>query len=531
MLQIARLAGIAALAAAMLAGTAVAKTPKDQLIIGMNMANLTSLDPHNMNSYETHHILGNVYDTLVRTDPKDASKLLPSVAEAWTFGEDGSITFTLREGIKFHSGRPVTAQDVAGSFHRNMRLGLLGAGPFREWGYTAANIEQMFQATDARTFVIKPAKKLAPKLKLFALARSVGSILDMEEVRAHEKAGDNARGWLASNSAGSGPYRLVRWNANDIVLMDRFDGYWGGPPKMRRIVVRHIPESQTQRLQLEGGDLDVGFQLSPADFDALANHPNVTVERIPGAGFYYFATSGKDPDLGKPAVRAALRWCIDYEGINSGIMKNYGLPAQNLVPQGNPAAIEPFGQKLDVERCRRELAAAGYPNGFKKTLNVLSSPPYAEIATAIQATMAKAGVQAEILRGNGEQTYGPMRNRQFQMVIGRSNATPQGDPDGWMRTLYNPDNRDEAKLSNLLAWRTSFYVPEVNRLIDEAASLTDDARRMPLYQEAQRIAEREILSVIPVSQRVDPFALSKRVKNYVGDPTWMVRWDVVEKTD
>ena len=108
----------------------------------------------------------------------------------------------------------------------------------------------------------------------------------------------------------------------------------------------------------------------------------------------------------------------------------------------------------------------------------------------------------------------------------------QADPDGWLRThVYNPDNTDAAKLSNLLAWRSSWYVPEVTKLMDEAASITDEAKRAKLYAEVVKKSEEAVPSVIPVSQRVDPYAKLKRVQNYVGDATWMVRWDVVDKTD
>lgn len=509
-----------------------AATPANQLVIGMNMANLTSLDPHNMNSYETHHILGNVYDTLVRTDPKDPGTVLPRAASAWTVGDDGAITFTLRDDVTFHSGRTMTAEDVVGSLRRAVKLGLLGAAYFKEWGYSAENVDQKFRAVDQRTVAIDPVTPIAPSLKLFTIARAVGSILDMEEVAANEKDGDLGRGWLAAASAGSGPFSLVRWNANDIVLLERHDAYWAGEPKMRRVIVRHIPESQTQRLQLERGDLDVGFQLSSADFDGLEATGTVTVDRIPGAGYYYFVMSAEDPDLAKPAVRRAIRFCIDYAGINAGVMKNYGQMITNFVPEGVPGAIPSLGYTYDPTRCKAELAAAGYPNGLEKTFRTLTSPPYSEIATAMQASMAKGGLEVEILPGNGDQTYGPMRNRQFEMGIGRSSSAVQADPDGWLRThVYNPDNSDEAKLSNLLGWRSSLQVPEVNRLMDEAASLTEMDKRAPLYQEVQRIYDAAAPTVLPVSQRVDPFAKSKRLTDYVGDPTWMVRWDTVGKTD
>ncbi|WGF87727.1 ABC transporter substrate-binding protein [Marinivivus vitaminiproducens] len=519
-----------AVSAMLLTGTASAETPPNQLVVGMNMANLTSLDPHNMNSYETHHILSNVYDTLVRTDPKDPKALLPQAAESWEASEDGTITFHLRDDIEFHSGNTLTAEDVAFSLQRAVKLNLLGAAYFKEWGYTAENVDEKFRAVDDTTFVMDPIKPIAPNLKLYVLARAVGAILDREVVAEHEVDGDMARGWMATNSAGSGPFQLARWNANDIVLLERFDDYWEGEPTMRRVIVRHIPESQTQRLQLEQGDLDVGIQLSSADLDGLAAGDNVTVEKIPGAGYYYFIMSTKDPDLAKPEVRRALIYCIDYEGIDKGVMQNYGLLADNFVPQGVPGAIEPLGHTLDVERCKQGLADAGYPNGLRKSLRVLTSPPYAEIATAVQATMAQAGVTLDILPGNGEQTYGPQRNRQFEMGIGRSSSAVHADPDGWLRThVYNPDNDDDAGFSNLLGWRSALFLPEVNRLMDEGATMTDDAKRMPLYQEAQRLYEEAGPSVVPVSQRVDPYAISNRVKNYVGNPTWMVRWNVVEK--
>lgn len=284
----ARVAAVAVVASVLAFAPASAKTPKDQLIVGIHMANLTSLDPHNMNSYESHHILANVYDTLVRTDPKDPAKILPRLAERWDVLEDGTIKFKLRRGAKFHSGRTVTAEDVVWSMRRAVKLGLLGAAYFTEWGYTTANVDQRFVAEGDDTFVMLPEKTIAPKIKLATIARAVGAVLDRETVLRNQRDGDLGRGWLASNAAGSGPFTLVRWNPNDIVLLDRFDGYWDGAAKMRRVVVRHIPESQTQRLQLEKGDLDVGIQLSSPDLDGLAANPAIAIDRIPGAGYYFF---------------------------------------------------------------------------------------------------------------------------------------------------------------------------------------------------------------------------------------------------
>ncbi len=457
---------------------------------------------------------------------------MPRIAESWQELPDGTIKFKIRRDVKFHSGRTMTLDDVVWSFRRAVKLGLLGAAYFTEWGYTAQNVDQKFRAEGDDVFVMDPVMPIAPKLKLYTIARAVGGVLDKETVLKNEKDGDLGRGWLASNSAGSGPFSLVRWNPNDIVLMDRFDGYYAGAAKMKRVVVRHLPESQTQRLQLEKGDLDVGIQLSSADIDGLATNPAIAVDRIPGAGYYFVILSLKDPDFAKPEVRKAIRYCINYDGINKNLMQNYGLPAVSYIPKGIPGYVEGVGNVYDPEKCKSGLAAAGYPNGFKKTFLTLSSPPYSEISTAIQADLAKVGITADIKAGNGDQTYGPMRNRQFEFGLGRSSSAVQADPDGWLRThVYNPNNTDGAKLSNLLAWRSSWDPPGVAKLMDEAASLTDEKKRAELYAEVVRRSEADVPSVIPVSQRVDPYAKLKRVLNYTGDATWMVRWDVVDKTD
>ncbi|MEZ2130994.1 MULTISPECIES: ABC transporter substrate-binding protein [unclassified Sinorhizobium] len=527
------LAATTALAAAFAVSPALADTPKDQLIIGMNMVNLTSLDPHNVNSYESYHFIANLYDTLVRDDLSSPGKLQPSLAKSWQVQPDGSIEFTLDDTATFQSGAPVTAEDVVYSFSRAVKLGLLGKTYFEQWGYTRDNVAEKFVAKDDHTFVMKVAKPISPTLKLGALTRAYAAILDSAEVQKHEKDGDMGRGWLASHSAGSGPFKLNRWNPNDIALLDRDDEYWGGEPKMKRVVVRHLPESQTERLLLEKGDLDVGFQLVSSDIDGLAKNPDIVIDRLKGSGFYYLIMSTEDPDFKKPEVRKAIRYCINYKDVNDVVMKNYGEAATTFVPEEVAGFIPGIGNVYDPAKCKQDLAAAGYPDGFTKQLLALSSVPYADLATAIQQNLSVAKIKTDIQTGNGDQTYGPMRNRKFQLGVGRTGSSSPGDADGWIRThAYNPNNAQDANLSNLQAWRASFELPEVNKLLDEAAAITgDEAKRVELYKQALKIFEDSAPPVIPISRRVDPYAKSARLVNYVGDPSWMTRWNQVEKKD
>lgn len=513
-------------------GDAWAKTPKDQLIIGMNLNNMLASDPHDVGQFEPSHVFANVYDMLVTTDPANPSKLLPGLAESWEVGQDGSITFKLRPGLKFHSGNPITAEDVAWSFNRVMALNKSPAGEYKEWGYSAQNIGQMVHVVGDGLVRFEQGTAVNPTYKLYVLAKPLGAIVDRKLLIDNTVNNDWGAAYLNRGSAGSGPFKMTRWQPNDVVVLDRVDGYWGGNAKMRRVVIRHIPESSTQRLQLGQGDLDVGYTLSSADFEGLAKHPDVTIVKLPGGGFYYFGISMKDPDLGKKEVRSALRWCIDFDGINSGIMTNYGIKWQRDVLPGLLGALPDLPYKLDIERCKAELAAAGYPQGMKKTLKVLSVPPFREIATAIQATMAKAGVTVEIQMGDGGQVYGAARNQDYQMIVGRSGSGYIPDPhDTVQSNVYYPADGDKVKYPNLQAWRASWHVPEITTLIEEGLAELDNDKRAAIYVKIQELTEQNVSWMFPISQRVDPFAINKRVVNYDADPTWRPRWEMVEKTD
>jgi peptide/nickel transport system substrate-binding protein len=105
-------AGALALACGLWNTEATAETPSDQLIIGMNMANMLGLDPHEIGQFEPSHVFANVYDQLLATSPDDLSEIVPLAVESWQVDEAGNIIMTPREGMTFHSGNPVTVDDV-----------------------------------------------------------------------------------------------------------------------------------------------------------------------------------------------------------------------------------------------------------------------------------------------------------------------------------------------------------------------------------------------------------------------------------
>ncbi|SFU31434.1 ABC transporter substrate-binding protein [Pseudoduganella namucuonensis] len=514
----------AALAAALAlsAAPAPAATPRDQLVIGMNMNNLLSLDPAGATGNDVLGVVANLYDYLVELDPHDLSQVKPALAERWEIAPDnGSLTLTLREGVRFQSGRPLTAADAAWSLHRVLKLNLAMASPWKSYGFSAANAQRLIQAVDERTLRIALPEPTDPKMVLYTLGTSVSAaILDRQAVMAHEKNGDMGAAWLLTHAAGSGPYALTEWRAKDAMLLDRHDGYWRGPAKLRRVVMRHVPESLSLRFMISRGDVDLAAGMAGPDIEALKHDAAVEVQPVLRGTSYYVAVSMKDPKFADKRVRLALRSLIDYEGINKAIMPHYGVAHQRPVMIGLAATLPDPGYRLDVAAAKKLLAAAGYPNGFSTNIKVLSDPPMINIATALQATLALAGIQASVQSGTGNQVYGAMRDRKFEIVVGRGGGGVEPHPHANLRALvYNPDNRDAAKLTNFQGWRTSFHSPEINRLIEQAVRERDPLAQTAMYRQVQQLYDAEVGAIQPISQMLETVVLSKRVHGYVGHPS------------
>lgn len=535
MTRSARLRLIATVSAAALglsALSAIAETPEDQLVVGFSMTNILTLDPAAITGKETVQVLANVYDGLVQLDPENRSEVQPDLAESWEVSDDATtITFTLRDGAQFASGNPVRAEDVVWSFRRLLTLNLAQASFLKTYGFTAEGAEQAFTATDDRTVVVTLPQQINPQLIIATLGIvGPGSILDSTLVQEHESDGDWGAAWLSQNSAGSAAFSLQQWQSNNLVLLTRNDNFWGEPSAMRRIIWRHIPESQSQRLQLDQHDLDIAFQLAPADLKALESAEGIDIQTTPSAGFYYLAMSMADERFQNPKLREAMRYLIDYQGMNDAILPYFGKPHQRPISGGFFGLLDDPGYAPDPEKAKALLAEAGYPDGIDVTLRALSDDPFLNLATALQGSLAQGGVRAEVITGSGEQIYGAMRERNFEMIVGRGGGGQLPDPDSNMRALiYNPDNSDEAQLTNFQGWRTSFSDTELNEMIDAAASEADDEARRQLYADIQNRIEEVVVPIIPFSEVVTSVAYRDDLEGFVLNPSWSTDLATVTK--
>lgn len=500
-------------------GPAVAATPKDTLVIALAFDDIITLDPAEAFEISAGELMGNSYDRLVRLDTADPAKLVGDVAKSWKVSADGkTYSFELKPGLKFASGNPVSADDVVWSLQRAVLLDKNPAFILTQFGFTKDNVKTAIQATGPLTLTLTTDKAYAPSFVLNCLTANVASIVDKKLVLANEANGDLGAAWLKTHYAGSGPLKIREWRANELVALERNDAYAGPKAKAARVIYRHVKESATQRLMLEKGDIDVARNLSPQDLEALAASKDVKQIAAPKGTVYYIGLNQKNPNLAKPEVREALKWLVDYQAIGGTLMKNIGVVHQNFLPQGLLGAAKDTPYKLDVDKAKALLAKAGLGGGFKLTMDVRTVQPIQGMAEAFQATAKRAGIDIEILPGDGKQTLTKYRARSHDMYIGPWGADywdPHTNADTFVR---NPDNSDQAK-SKPLAWRNAWDIPELTKQADAAVLERDGAKRAKLYQ-AMQAEFRKTSPFIMLFQQTEVAAFRGNVEGLKLGPTF-----------
>jgi peptide/nickel transport system substrate-binding protein len=520
-----RIVRILAAAIAFAAPAVLAKTPADAFVVAANLSQMITLDPAAINESFTAGVMRNVCDSLIRPENDDATKLGPGIAESWTVSPDSTTyTFRIRKDLRFPSGNPVSAEDIAWSMKRNLQLNLANAQRLREWDITKENVDSVVQAVDASTLRIKPTRPWAPGLFLFAFTDfRVAPTLDRKEILKNEAAGDMGNKWLATHSACLGPFKIATWRPQDVLILERNDGYWRRKVAMKRIVMRHVPEAGAQRLLLEQGDVDHSANIDPADYKALEGNPNVRIDRRPSLGISFMMFNMADPRFRNPKVFEAFRYLWDYKGLEATLLKNDSIVRQSPVPLGVfgalPESYMPY--KLDIERARKLLAEAGYPNGFSAEFIVLNNFPYPDLAQHLQQNAEKVGVKLKITQMIGAQLYQRSRARKFEIYMAGYGFNYPDANNIMLRHAYNVDNSDKSNETISIAWRAGWDPgPWINDTIRAAQVERDQDKRLAMYTELQK-RHNASSPIIYLFQRLSVNAVGKDVKVFqstlVGD--------------
>ncbi len=508
-----------------------AATPDNMLVIANRIDDITTLDPAQSFEFAGGDVSRNIYSKLVNFDPLNLDKGYgPDLAESWTVSDDGkTITFKMRPGVKFASGNPVTAKDAEYSLRRAVLLKKTPSFILTQFGFSPDNVDRTIVAVDDMTLKITTDKRYATSFVLNSLTATIGGIVDSKLVKSHEVNGDMGNEWLRTHTAGSGPYVLGSWKPNESITLVANPNYYGGAPAMKKVVVRHIQESSTQRLLLERGDIDIARNLNPEDIAGISKNPDLAVDSELRGRIMYIAFNQKNKILANPKVRLALKYLIDYKGMQDSFLKGQYVIHQAFLPVTFLGAIDDKPYSLNIEKAKKLLAEAGYPDGFEVGMIVRDAQERLEMAQSIQNTFAKAGIKVKLTVGTGKQILGIYRARKHDIYLGAW-GPDYPDPNTNASTFaMNPDNRDEAGLTGILAWRNAWDIPEMTRETVAAMVEPDRARRAQMYEKIQR--EHQKVSPFAIMfQKIEQTGRSKKVRNLsLGGAITAVSYWVVTK--
>jgi len=405
-----------------------ADTPKDTVVMAHQIDDMISLDPQESFEFSGNEVTGNIYQKLITPDTADPTKIRPELAESWETSPDGlTTTFKMKQGRKFASGNPVTADDAVFSFSRAVALNKSPGFIISQFGFTKDNVAQRITAPDPQTLVIKIAEPQSPTFLLYCLSANVGAIVDKKTVMQHVQADDWGNGWLKQNSAGSGAWVLRSWQANERVLLEANPNS-PDAPKLKRLLILHRNDPSAQLLALQKGDIDIARTLSPEQLKQLQEDPNYTLVPATKATVIYIAMNQKNPNVAKPQVRQAIKWAIDYQKIAKNITPNVFVAHEAFLPKGLPGALTDLPFQKDVDKAKALMKEAGVEGGFDITLDHQSGAPHGDIAQAVQADLGAIGIRVRLLAADFRQVITKTRARQHEMAMLRC------DPTTWTRT-------------------------------------------------------------------------------------------------
>ena len=460
-------------------GEAADSEYKDTLVFAMN-TDVQSMDPQIQNDTTSEQVVKMLYNTLLKFE--DDGTVVGDLAESWSVSEDKlTWTFNLKQGVKFHNGKELTSADVKATFDRALNA---EAG-----GLRTTEIIKMFtavEAPDPYTVTITTDGPYGPMESLMC-NMSLG-IMDADYI---EKYGLDL-GTSVEGENGTGPFKVVSWERDQEIVVERFDDYFGTPAKLQTVVYTIIPEAASRVIALETGEVDVIDKPTDEDLARLeADTENFTVLRKPGVSQRLFRFGCNDPIISNTKVRQAIVYAIDRQAIIDALFTG------SAYPSTAPLAPVTFGYsdlgeiEQDLELAKSLLAEAGYPDGFDT--KIVTTERYQngiELAEIISQQLAEIGINAEIEVWEWSAlsaSWNGITADEFDQPIFIMGAGPSmRDADGGLRGLYTTSE------TGLNDRNYGFYSnAEVDALIEQGMQETDQQKRVEIYKEAMEILYRE----------------------------------------
>lgn len=433
-----------------------------------------SFDPTAINEIQSSTVNAQIFETLV-TRTYDM-EIVPGLATSWERIDDYTIEFNLREDVYFHNGEPFTASDVVFSLTRSQSHAITQAvmGVINPDG---------FEVIDDHTIRISTTEPFAPLLPF--LGHNTAFIIS--EVAAVYFGDD-----FAENPVGTGPFKFESFVHGDSITLVRNENYHGELPQISGINFRIIPEPAQRLVGLRTGELDLAFDISPADALTIGTNDDVVLHSRVNNNVRYISMNVHREPFDDVRVRQAFNYVIDTELLIETMLEGFGEPAAGPISGNMPLTNRNVELPTwNVERAQALMAEAGHADGFHITMHVHNavnqnlaiamSDMLADINVTVEVIMLESAAFFDVINGVGRDESD--KTGDFDTFIIQFNPGT-GDEDNMYRAMFHSSN---AVYNNATTNRNSFISDEVDRLIDAAAIEFDEVARVELYAELQEL--------------------------------------------
>ena len=439
---------------ALLLGLATAQTGTLELAVE---GSPVGLDPHVVTAFSSFAVLGQIYDGLVETNAE--LQVEPALAESWEVSDDGLIyTFKLREGVTFHNGRVMTAEDVVYSYERIMdeATGSPQASRFSQ----VASAE----AVDDNTVVFTLSEPFAPFLlntaNLSVVPREVAENEDLNRV-----------------AVGTGPFMLTDVVPDTYVLLTAYPGYYRGQPGVAAVRYNVVPEASTRAAGLRNGTYHLLPDVDPATALTLENVPDVSILSTQDLAYSLLGFNTTVAPFGDPRVREAVNLIIDRDEIIEAVYFGEAVPGGPLSPGLSDWAVDvsSFGcYTPDVERARALLEQAGASDLSLNILTFGTNKVVSDAAQVVQAQLVDAGLDVAVDVEEFGTFVQRWQNGDFDAFVSLNGGS--ADPDGYLYRTFHTDGATNVY---------GFSDADIDALLDQGRTETAFEARKATYDELQ----------------------------------------------
>ncbi|MFF5235318.1 ABC transporter substrate-binding protein [Dactylosporangium sp. NPDC000521] len=498
---------------------------KKPLVISLDSA-VDLLDPQAWRTPAAMAATTGLVDQLIEQEYQPSSnglvlagteKFSPALAEKVEYSPDGkTATYTLRAGLKFADGTPLTAKDVAWSFQRS----LLGPGYVKAFlpfvGVTKAD---QITAKDDRTFVVSNASVKSPLFEKFVGMQVLG-VMSQTAAEAHKTDADPwAASWLRENANSSGAYVVEKYDRNSVLQLKPNPNYYD-PAKVRNsgVTMQFITDPSQRALLLRSGQLDLAQGLPPDQLKQLESDANLQVVHDQSNRLAYLGINTKVAPFDNPKVRQAIAAAVPYQALVDQVMKGYARPASGIVPSNMDTYVKAADYTENLDKAKQLLAEAGVTTPITSTIYVRqSNATDQQSAVFIQANLKKIGVEVEVKPLPDAEFTQRSNARQLPMYVLQYLGW---GADPFYQMFYLAGTGSGTNFA-------SYGNPALDKLIQDGLAATD-AGRAAVSKQAQELLAAD-MPIVPLYNPDWTFAVRKGVTGLAKDNTEQLRLQYLAK--